>query len=261
MSAVADERNEEYPEDELRVLLHRAVPQLPSPAQRLERVRARVTRRRRRRTAALSVTAVAAAVAVSLTVPGLLHSSDGGGAPVGAAPAPTAVTHAPTPDARLDPTPTPIISTTLDRYTRVEFRTLGGLTLTLPRAWSRLESADVSFAASQQMSGQNANCKQPMDGYCSPLVKRLPSGGALVVLRPKYSRLTADKVRVSHQVYAPELTKSCLLAGGTQVWEALIADPARPGSDLVVDASVCLSRPTKAQSSEARSVLTTASFS
>src|SRR4051812_30311075 len=50
-------------EQELRALLERAVPQLPAPAQRLERVRERLRRRRRRRTAAVTGGAVLALAA------------------------------------------------------------------------------------------------------------------------------------------------------------------------------------------------------
>lgn len=269
MSAVADEIREtipeEFPEDELRVLLHRAVPQLPSPAQRLARVRERVVRRRRRRTAAASVTVVAAAVAAALTVPGLVRSP-GGTTPAAAVPAPTGPSHAPTPvrDPDTDPTPTPTRTAanppTLDLYRLVDFATLGDLALRLPGDWTHQESAGLGFASTQHLTTEKVTCDQPTDGYCSPLPLRLPRGGVLLVLKPQHSLQIADKVRVREVVATPGLSKSCVLAGGTQEWEALLADEVNSRSDMVVDATVCLARPTAGETAQAKGVLTSAYF-
>lgn len=264
MSAVAGKAPEEFPEDELRVLLNRAVPQLPSPAQRMEGVRARAVRRRRRRTAALSVTAVAAAVALSLTLPGLLRPS-GGGAPAGAAPAPvpraTATQHGtPAPVPTPTETSTEASTPTMDPYRQVRFPTLGSLSLRLPSTWSYREWKGDGFASTQKLTTAKAPCTQAMDGYCTPLAGRMPRGGVLLVLQPEHSLATADKVRSTRNVFSADVNKTCVLAGGTQSWAVLIADRGRPGSDLVVEATLCLARPTADETALAKNVLATASF-
>jgi hypothetical protein len=257
VTAVTDE------ETELRVLLERAVPQLPAPAQRLERVRERVRRRARRRAVGLSATAVLAVAAAGLLLPGIGRPS---GAPVPAGmatPAPPASGGAPTTGATtgassVPPTASPTVPASYPRYT---FARLDGLGLRLPPGWFTLRPPGLgpAYVSSQQLAEPENGCGHPLDDFCTPLVRRLAPGGELVQLAPVNNQARADKTRTQGRTVGREsVLSACRAVGGTTQLGSEIADGS--GSAVLIEATVCLARPTAAQEALARDALLTADF-
>ncbi|MFC4034260.1 hypothetical protein ACFO3J_22685 [Streptomyces polygonati] len=264
-------------EDELRVLLERAVPHLPSPAQRLERVRERVRRRTRRRAAGLSVAAVLVVAAAGLLLPGVRTGGDTSAAPTVAATGARVTTLAPpasdsvpagpsasgTAPGRLatdPPTPTTPISYP---YRRTGFPGLTGLSLRLPAGWSSLQpaGADTDFVSSQPLGLPENGCAHALDDFCTPLAYRLhPGSGVLMMLQVRHNGLMADKFRqMARQLSAEPPVEACRTVGGTTQWGSLIVDGA--GSDVVIEATVCLAGPTPSLTARVRDMLLTAEFS
>jgi hypothetical protein len=232
-------------EQELRALLERAVPQLPAPAQRLERIRERIRRRRRRRTAAVTGAAVLALAAGLVAVPGLVRPHGGGHA----APA---VVVSPTPRPSAAPT-TPLAGYRPDG--------LGGLVLQLPRGtgWQTLaDPATTSlFLGTQRMVLPAGGCAHALDGFCTPLALALKEGGALVMFRRQKLKMPAGK---AHDYTLP-LTeaapyKACRTVGGTRQLTRTAAAP----DGTVVWAVACLATPSQARLQEAQDLLSSAAF-
>ncbi|WP_329400386.1 hypothetical protein [Streptomyces melanogenes] len=158
----------------LRVLLERAVPRLPVPATRLDKVRERLARRRRRRAAGGAALAVVSLVAAGALLPDALRT-EREKAPPAASP-PQAVTE--------------------PAGVRADFPELGGLVLRLPASWAALRLPDgiaqktktlpSGYVAAQPLRSYEQACstlKKP-DGsgvLCEP-VDRLAPGGLLLSL-------------------------------------------------------------------------------
>ncbi|WP_329134309.1 hypothetical protein OG552_18610 [Streptomyces sp. NBC_01476] len=250
--------------DELRVLLERAVPQLPAPARRLEQVRARVRRRARRRAAGLSVTAVLAIATFGLLAPGL------GGAP--GDPAPPAVTSLAPPASVSVPTAEPTGAPTggpastqapppTTAYRLYRFSALSGLGLRLPPGWSTLEPAgsDANYVSSQGLGMPKGTCVHPLDDFCTPLVRTLTPGGVLMMLRISHNQGMADKIRLTGpRIGAGQVLTSCRTVGGVAQLGATLADLS--GSDVTIEATVCLAGAQAALQAEVRDILMNATF-
>ncbi|OAR23496.1 hypothetical protein A8W25_28980 [Streptomyces sp. ERV7] len=157
----------------LRVLLERAVPRLPVPATRLEKVRERLARRRRRRAAGGAAAAVVSLVAAGALLPDALRTE------------PERVSPAASPKAVTEPT-----------GVRASFPGLGGLALRLPASWDALRLPDGAeqktktlpsgYVAAQPLRPYEEACSdlRKSDGsgvLCEP-VERLVPGGLLLSL-------------------------------------------------------------------------------
>jgi hypothetical protein len=256
-----------FSEDELRVLLERAVPQLPAPAQRLERVKERARRRRRRRVAGVSATAVVAVAAAGLVLPGLGSTSGAPAPPAVTSLAPPASGSAPTDGVPREPTPTASDATTAppsgeQAATGYHFAELAGLDLMLPPHWSTIAAPKTGavFASSQQLGLPPDGCVKPLDGFCTPLVRRLDRGGVLMMMTVEHNTLLAQKYRVGVRPVTPStVVGACRTVGGTAQTSAVIPDAA--GSDVIVQVSVCLARPSDGQQSRIDDALANADFS
>ncbi|MBM9505834.1 hypothetical protein [Actinacidiphila acididurans] len=240
-------------EDDLRALLERGVPQLPAPAQRLERIRERVRRRRRRRAAGVSALLVTAIAGAGVLLPG--GGRDGGaGTEPGAPPPAAAGTAAPTTDPRTF-TPPPTTDKRLVRFGNP------ALTLRLPPGWQGSEAYGNVFAASQALWPQAA-CAQPTQQMCLPLRHQLaPGGGYLVVSVVKSPGLAAKAVPGKNISPALTVPKDCRVEGGTEQWYVMLADPHRPATGKVLTGVYCLARPTAAERRAVQDALLSVSFS
>ncbi|MFJ6571829.1 hypothetical protein ACIQNU_30935 [Streptomyces sp. NPDC091292] len=129
------------PEQELRVLLDRAVPRLEAPPDRMDRILWRVRRRRRRRAAAVGAFAATAAV-VALVRPW---------------------TPAPAPDSRASAASSPATSD-------VRFPDLADLVVTAPKGWDtvtvevRSGTTVVGYVGSQKLTSPALSCNDELGG-------------------------------------------------------------------------------------------------
>jgi hypothetical protein len=242
-------------EQELRVLLERAVPQPSVPAQRLESVRARVRRGRRRRAAGLSAAVVAAVAAAGLLVPGLGGPSAG--------PRPGATVLEPPASGSVAPTGTAARPSATEAQAAwpAHFGQLSGLLLRLPAGWSVLDAPDkvTSYASSQALGLPPDGCAHPLDDFCTPLARTLTPGGALMQLRLWSNPEMAGKLRsFPPQVGPTALVAACRAVGGTEELGTSLVD--HSGDAIVVRATVCLAHPTAVQRARIRQVLTQATF-
>ncbi|MFI1104251.1 hypothetical protein [Streptomyces melanogenes] len=159
-------------EQALRVLLERAVPRLPVPATRLDKVRERLARRRRRRAAGGAAFAVVSLVAAGALLPDALREEPEKAPP--AASPPQAVTE--------------------PAGVRADFPELGGLMLRLPASWAALRLPDgqktrtlpSGYVAAQPLKSYEQACSEQKrsDGsgvLCEP-VDRLAPDGLLLTL-------------------------------------------------------------------------------
>ncbi|MFK8910203.1 hypothetical protein [Streptomyces sp. YS-3] len=155
-------------EQALRVLLERAVPRLPVPASRLDKVRERLARRRRRRAAGGAAAAVVSLVAAGALLPDALRTDT------------QRVPPAALPQGLTGPT-----------GVRVSFPAIGGLTLRLPASWDALRLPDGvgqktntlpdGYVAAQPLKPYEEACSPPekSDGsgvLCEPLDRLVPGG-------------------------------------------------------------------------------------
>ncbi|GAA0578701.1 hypothetical protein [Streptomyces crystallinus] len=160
-------------EQALRVLLERAVPRLPDPATRLDKVRERLARRRRRRAAGGAVAAVVSLVAAGALLPDALRGAQ----------------------ERVPPAASPR-AVTEPAGLRAAFPDLGGLVLRLPASWSALRLPDgvaqksktlpAGYVAGQPLRSYEEACSElrKPDGtgvLCEPL-ERLAPGSPLLTL-------------------------------------------------------------------------------
>lgn len=250
-------------EDELRVLLERAVPQPAAPPQRLERVRERVRRRRRRRTAVVTGSAALAVAAALLAVPGLVRPQ-GGAAPVVVATGGRAERPA-TPPASSVPEEPPSTEPPTPAAGYGDYRPPGmdGLRLRLPPGWRALSDPAPGtgelFVSSQALALPASGCRHALDGFCTPLARTLGSGGALLMFQLDHNQGMADKLRLFGTPIGEEAPyKACRTVGGTRQLGASIVDQA--GSSTVVTVTACLAQPSAAQLAQAEAVVTTAAF-
>jgi hypothetical protein len=240
----------------LRALLERAVPTPPAPAQRLEGVRARIRRRRRRRAAAVAGTAVLALAAGLAVVPGLVRTR--GSAPEARRPAhsaPAGGMAAPTPPASGTP------ATPASGYRPAG---LGGLALRPPHKWHVLQDPDTASVflsnPAQPLALPEGGCAHALDGFCTPLVRALGKGGALVMFKrqPGKAALDGKLDGYATTVTAEDPYSSCRAVGGTYQLSRTVVGP--DGSALLVWATACLSHPSASQAAVVRELLATAAF-
>ncbi len=237
-----------YGEDELRVLLEKAVPRLPAPEGRLGRVRERVVRhRRRRRTVAAAAAAVTVLVLAGTLGPGTLLPGTLRG---GSEPVPPAA-----------PAPSVTVPTTATRYPE-----LGGLTLSLPASWQALAVPSApeykvqarGFAGTQELFAYDLPCGQDDQIDCLP-VGELRSGGALLTLRLESGPLLDSKTQnpaVLHK--SDQLSPACRSIGGTQEYNALLGG--LPDRDSAINVNLCASGGASRAVAEARQMITDAGF-
>ncbi len=250
------------PEQELRILLERAVPQPPAPPQRLERVRERVGRRRRRRTAAVTGSAVLAAAAGLMAVPGLVRPQAGGAAPVVATGG--QADKRPTPSAGVTGQPTPAPGTAGPQASDGVYRPTGmdGLRLSLPSGWQTLPDPATRsvFVSSQALALPENGCAHALDDFCTPLARRLGRGGTLVMFRLDGSQDQADKLQhfggEAGEVGEELPYTACRTVGGTRQLGTSVVGEA--GSSTVVRVTACLAQPSSAQLALAEDLLSTA---
>lgn len=244
-------------EDELRVLLERAVPQLPAPAQRLERVRERMRRRRRRRAAAAGAGAVLA-VAALVAVPGLVRPHGGGAAPAVVAtggPPPLRTTPAGHGSPPYGPASTPASD---DGYRPVGMK---GLRLRPPDGWRILEDPATGsvFLSTQTLVLPQGGCAHALDGFCTPLARVLADGGTLVMFRLEYGKAEAGKMRdLELPLTEEDPYESCRTVNGTrQMGRTMVGGTA---SGTVVWTTACLAHPSPAQLAQVGDLLASADF-
>ncbi|MFF0446233.1 hypothetical protein ACFYT4_07430 [Streptomyces sp. NPDC004609] len=217
-------------ERELRVLLERATPRLPSPEGRLEQIRERI-RRRRRRAVGATATAVTVLALAGTLLPDALR--DPGPVP----PAAPSVSGGPT-------VPPPPSGTVGERT--VGYPELAGLRLRLPGGWQTLELPESGefkvpargFAADQPLRAFPRPCAADDQRACMPL-DRLRPGGALLELTPEHSGKWPLKLR-KHGIPLNRLAKptpACLSIGGAYSYSALIAGAKDPG--VLISAVLC----------------------
>lgn len=220
-------------ENELRILLERAVPRLPAPDQRLRQVRDRIRRRRRRRVGgALTVAVVALATAVATGLP--LHT--GTRQPSGTVQIPAA--QSPTVDVSAAAGPP-----------RTDFPVLDGMSLVLPSGWHSLSTFDFTtkeplvYLSSTPLTVVNKPCGSIGSEFCSAVAELKPGGRALVAVHllkiPGYSK----KVTRAGRLQTSGLDEICRDIGGTdQLLTLLPVGPTSPDIELMITA--CLSGPT-----------------
>ena len=243
-------------EQALRALLERAVPSPPPPAQRLEAVRARIRRRRRRRAAVAAGAAVLALAAGLAALPGLVR-------PQGAAPAAGHPARSAPAGGGAAPTPPPATPTTTPA---AGYRPtgMGGLAVRPPQEWHVLpDPATASVFLStpaQPLALPAGGCAHALDGFCTPLVRALGKGGALVMFKrqPGKAALDGKLDGYAMAVTVEEPYTSCRAVGGTYQLSRTVVGP--DGSALLVWATACLAHPSKAQVAEVRELLATAAF-
>jgi hypothetical protein len=276
----------EAQEHELRVLLERAVPQLPAPAQRLASVRERVRRRRRRRAAGVSVTAVIAIAAAGMLLPGL---GDRDGGPSSAASSPAGPPSGSAPAS----TPAPPV-TAPPGYTVEPFDELARLRVVMPQEWNGLIASDTprGYVSTQSLGLPKGGCAHQLDDFCTPLDRTLTPDGVLVQFT-----LVAESDKVGKAllrgdegtVAVQQVLSACRAVGGTEQLGVTVVRPpgatasdgatdstdstgpggstgmpgstASPGYSMAVVATACLSHPRGAQEARVRALLNSASFS
>ncbi|WUH92103.1 hypothetical protein OG900_19635 [Streptomyces sp. NBC_00433] len=244
-------------EDELRVLLERAVPQPPAPAQRLERIRERV-RRRRRRTAAVTGGAVLAVAAGLLTAPGLLRPDGGGAAPAVVATSGPAVVRT-TPAAHGPTTYGPGTTSPSDDGYRPSG--MDGLRLRPPPGWRILQDPATSsvFLSSQTLVLPQGGCAHALDGFCTPLARVLAKDGVLVMFNLRQNKVQVDDF---HSLDLPLADvapyTSCRTVNGTRQMGRTMTGSAATGT--LVWATACLAHPSAAQLARVTDLLASADF-
>ncbi|MFI9580687.1 hypothetical protein ACIHCQ_02325 [Streptomyces sp. NPDC052236] len=246
---VVPEYEYEYGEDELRVLLEKAVPWLPAPEGRLRRVRERVVRhRRRRRTVVAAAAGVSVLVLAGTLLPGTLLPGTlrGGSEPVPpAAPAPSVT--APN--------------------TAVRYPELGGLTLRLPASWHSLAIPSEplrkvpfrGFAGTQELIAYESPCAEDGQDTCPLPLRKLRFGGALLTLRlesgPRLDSKTQNPA-VLNELHT--VSPSCRAIGGRQEYNVLLGG--LPDRDSAINADLCASGGASRAVAEAQQMIADASF-
>ncbi|MDH6708942.1 hypothetical protein P3T27_005688 [Kitasatospora sp. MAA19] len=225
-------------EQELRILLHEAVPVLAEPEDRMAQIRARAARTRRRRragglgaglTAGLVAAALAAAPAIA---PGPERAAAGGTAPAATAPEPTA---AGGPSVEAETHSTPI------RFSRFPI-----VMVEVPNGWysQSAVSSDSRVAFGYLATGPiepTPSCP-PTAGSCPP-ADRLPVDGAVLTLRVGDDPGIIQKLTNTQAGLAnTPLDKDCSLRGGNSelVGHRIVI---QSGAPLMIQLTACLRGP------------------
>ncbi|MFI1394380.1 hypothetical protein [Streptomyces sp. NPDC020681] len=223
MTAVRDRDPDLFEELELRILLERGTPKLPTPDGRLQQVRERIARRRlRRRTAGAAAAAVTALVLAGTLMPQALRGDPEPVQPAG---------------------PAPSLST--GGTTAVRFPDLGNLTLRLPADWHALaEPEDLlhkaparGFAGTQQLTAHDRPCPASDQRECLP-VQALQPGHVLLTLAMESSAGLRTKVQVPPVLYRQTVQPACRAIRGGSEYSTLLGALPNPDSG-VVSVSLC----------------------
>lgn len=237
------EANDADTEDELRSLLHRGVPQLGAPADRMRLVRRRVVRGKRRRVAVAAGTTSAAVLAVLVAV--LPPPASG-------------------PPADLPPAGSPLSASAATSSVR-HLPGLNGLTLTLPAGWHAETGVDgnsevTGFAANRSLV--KVSCPPTATGHfsCSSLT-RLAKNGVLISFRQDPD-LGGNEQQETFTVKGPTApTQDCRAIGGDQ--EMLAWGAAAPGDEeqhIGINAYACLRDASDVTVKEAGQILNSVEF-
>lgn len=228
--------------EELRRLLERAVPRLPAPAERVDRVRDRVLRRRRRLRAG-GVGSVTVAVALLVAVVWQGTHGLGGEAGDGTR---TAIPPAGPPDA--------------SRSDAVRYPELAGLTVPVPEEWHARAGTQTTkhgltrgFLSSQPIDPARFCPKSENPALCQPVGKLRP-GDAVITLDSDGKYAVEDRFPVT-LVTAGKVSAACARVGGTETVHAWLSGPPAWGGKGSIRATVCLAKPPKAVIDEVRRVL------
>ncbi|MHA6762815.1 hypothetical protein [Streptacidiphilus sp. PAMC 29251] len=238
-------------ENELRILLERAVPRLGAPEQRLQQVRERIRRRRRRRTGG-ALTAALAAVATALAVGLPLHS--GPARPTDTVQIPVA--QSPTAGADAPPTAPP----------RVGFPDLAGLSLVLPAHWRHVNTVEqspkgaIAFVSDQPLKLVQKSCPDGSGEVCPVAVGLSPANRVLLSFQLEYVPGHTKQGITSAQLQKSELEPACRAFGGTSQLSAVLTTASSlPGAVVVVAA--CLNHATPALTTLVQDIVQSAQFS
>jgi hypothetical protein len=150
----------------------------------------------------------------------------------------------------------------LPDYTLVPFGTGAALRLRVPPGWFTMAPPGSStvYVSSQDLALPPDNCARPLDGFCTPLARMLAADGVLLAVELRFGPEVTAKYRATRPTVVTEpLLDACRAVGGTKELAAVVPEP--PGSDAVLTATACLSRPSAPQQERARVLMSTADFS
>ncbi|MEV7926934.1 hypothetical protein [Kitasatospora sp. NPDC088779] len=251
--------------EELRILLHQAVPELATPEDRMERVRARaIGTRRRRRAAGLGAGLTAGLVAAALAAaPAIAPTPEHGvAAGLGTAAGPGVTGPAETVPGGVPPTPTigPSATPTMvpTPGSQVRFSSYPNLALDLPSGWYSQSTFNgdprngIGYLATGPISPASP-CRTA--GIACPSDTLLPVGGALLTLRLVDQPDLVGKFTTSLAVTSDvTLDKECLTLGGTR---ELIGHRAvaRTGTLVLIQLTACLREPSHVTIQQVQQVL------
>ncbi|MFE0423021.1 hypothetical protein, partial [Streptomyces sp. NPDC058953] len=218
-------------EHELRVLLERTVPDLPTPLNRMRQVRDRVRRRRRRRRAVVGAAATAALTAAVLAVGGSLLPRAGGGGTADEA----------APEATRDPAAAP--ERPGPRAKKVTNPDLAGLVVAFPAGWHTVNAPDRpdkgvssrTYAATTPLTSFDWPCRK---SPCMPL-RELPADGLFVdfTLERSYQH-PAALLREGRRLGPEEILEpDCRTVGGTQAFSGVVGGV--PEARAILSVLVC----------------------
>ncbi|MFE1959618.1 hypothetical protein [Streptomyces sp. NPDC059479] len=265
--AVDDYEDEQ--EQELRILLERAVPRLPAPDERLSRVRERVRRaRRRRRTGGAAAAAVTGLMLAGTFLPGALRGGPESLPPAAPGPSVTerrdlTASQGSTESPDRAPSRRPPAPGSLFRFEHV-----AGLTLQLPENWQavdmpddgKLKLAARGYASSEPLTVYRAGQPCPMwtKDACLPL-KALARGGALLTLTPMSGMDMSGKIQRPPELYASvEPSEACRALRGTNEYAGLLGGT--PAPVTAVGVTLCVSGDAPGTVEDVRAMVTGADF-
>ncbi|MFF3008031.1 hypothetical protein ACFVTF_35130 [Kitasatospora sp. NPDC057940] len=246
--------------EELRVLLHQAVPELATPEDRMERVRARaIGTRRRRRAAGLGAGLTAGLVAAALAAaPAIAPTPEHGvaaGPSMAAGPAETVPGgEPPVPTDGASATPTTVPTS----RSQVHFSSYPDVVLDLPSGWYSQSTFNgdprngIGYLATGPISPASP-CRTA--GITCPSDSLLPADGALLTLRLVDQPDLVGKFTTSSAVTSDvALDKECLSLGGTR---ELIGNRAlaRTGTLVLIRLTACLREPSHLTIQQVQQVL------
>ncbi|GAB7184129.1 hypothetical protein ATKI12_3960 [Kitasatospora sp. Ki12] len=241
-----DPRRDGADEEELRILLHQAVPALASPEDRMERVLARVDRSRRRRRAA----GLAAGLSIGLTAAVLAAApAIAPGAGRGGGLGPAGSVSAPNPAATAAATATPTAEPTVSfspTGTSIRFPLFPTMVVDVPAGWhTRTAVTDdpqdrFGYLGTQALQPA-PSCK--LEASRCPVSGPLVLGGAVLTFRLVEDPELADKMTGDRSKLLPQVVdKACLALGGDrQMIGVRVVE--RDGPKAAVEITACLRKP------------------
>ncbi|MEU3185034.1 hypothetical protein ABZ707_12655 [Streptomyces sp. NPDC006923] len=243
-------------EQELRILLERAVPRLPAPEGRLRQVRERAGRtRRRRRGAGAAALAVTGLVVAGTLLPDATRDDAGQVPPAASPPAAVPTVAATEPPATDAPA------------ALVRFPDVAGLVLRLPEHWRALNAPGQplyrtparGFVSSQALTAYGPACLAKYGGDCLP-VGTLAAGGALLTLVPVLKPgLAADEPELPLKLYASDaLSPACRRIGGSTEYSGLFGGA--PAPTTAVALTLCAASGASETVEEVRAMINAARF-